>query len=396
MWSKSYELQVATLRSPDDGSGREASTGAGYTSSPGTLSRAQFAPAPVLTDVNALSVPFPVTSANRWPRECFVRACQQQACLHADSRQPITFEMLSFLPPFARGAIAASLLGLNTLFWCAVLVPLALVKLAGPTRAMRAPIDRALNGLATLWVVCNTGWMRLTQSTKWDVSGLEELECRAWYMVNSNHQSWVDILVLQHLLNGRVPMLKFFLKRQLIYVPVIGLAWWALDFPFMRRHSATYLEAHPEKRLEDIETTRRACQKFALVPTSVVNFPEGTRFTHAKHGAQHSPYHHLLKPKSGALALALAMLGAKFDSLLDVTIVYPDRAPTFWQFLCGNVPRIVVRVRKLPIPRGLRVGDYSADPKFRQAFQQWLQDLWHEKDEQIGAVLVREPAHVSL
>ncbi len=294
--------------------------------------------------------------------------------------------MLSFLPPVARGVIAASLLGLNTLFWCGLLFSMALVKLVIPAKAVRVPIDRALNGIATRWVAGNSGWMRLTQRTQWDVAGLHELRFRTWYMVNSNHQSWVDIIVLQHLLNRRIPMLKFFLKRQLIYVPIIGLAWWALDFPFMRRHSATYLKAHPEKRFEDLEATRRACQKFALIPTSVMNFPEGTRFTRAKHRAQRSPYHHLLMPKAGALALALSMLGEKFDSLLDVTIVYPDRAPTFWQFLCGTVPRIVVRARQLPIPQELRTGDYAADPKFRKTFQHWLQNIWQEKDRQIDVL----------
>jgi len=137
-------------------------------------------------------------------------------------------------------------------------------------------------------------------------------------------------------------MLKFFLKQQLLYVPGIGLALWARDFPFMRRHSNAYLRAHPEKRHEDLQAARTACRKFAVVPTSVMNFAEGTRFTPQKHRAQHSPYRHLLKPKTGALALALNVLGDKFHSFLDVTIVYPGGAPTFWQFLCGEVPGVVV------------------------------------------------------
>ena len=294
--------------------------------------------------------------------------------------------MLHFLPAPVLGVIAATLLGLNTLFWCLLLFVLALVKLVIPAKPVRAVIDHALNGIATRWVAGNSGWMRLTQRTDWDVAGLDGLEYRAWYMVNCNHQSWVDILVLQHLLNRRIPMLKFFLKRQLIYVPVIGLAWWALDFPFMRRHSDGYLKAHPEKRFEDLDATRRACRKFALIPTSVMNFPEGTRFRPAKHRAQHSPYRHLLKPKAGAMALALAVLGDKFDALLDFTIVYPDGAPTFWQFLCGKVPKVVVRARRIPIPRELREGDYAGDPKFRKTFQRWLQNLWQEKDVQIEAM----------
>jgi 1-acyl-sn-glycerol-3-phosphate acyltransferase len=302
-------------------------------------------------------------------------------------RSPLDEAMLVFLPPIARGIIAAALLVLNTLFWCGLLFAMALLKLLVPAKPVRAAVDRVLNGIATRWVAGNSAWMRLTQRTQWDVEGVDQLEYRGWYMVNCNHQTWVDILVLQHLLNRRIPMLKFFLKQQLIYVPVIGLAWWALDFPFMRRHSDAELKRHPEKRFDDIEATHRACEKFALVPTSVMNFAEGTRFTRAKHRSRHSQYRHLLNPKAGALALALDALGDKFDSLLDVTIVYPDGAPTFWHFLCGNMRRVIVRARQVSIPPELRGGDYTRDPRYRKAFQHWLQALWHEKDAQIDTLL---------
>jgi 1-acyl-sn-glycerol-3-phosphate acyltransferase len=295
--------------------------------------------------------------------------------------------VLFFLPPVVRGAIAAVLLVLNTLLWCGLLFVVALIKLLIPVKPVRAAIDHVLNAIASCWISGNSAWMRITQRTVWDVAGVDALAYRGWYMVNCNHQSWVDILVLQHLLNRRIPLLKFFLKQQLIYVPVIGLAWWALDFPFMRRHSDADLKRHPEKRFDDIEATRRACEKFALVPTSVMNFAEGTRFTRAKHDRQRSPYRHLLKPKAGALALALGALGERFDALLDVTIVYPEGAPTFWQFLCGRMDRVIVRARRVPIPVELRAGDYVQNPKYRKAFQHWLQMNWEQKDAQIDALL---------
>jgi 1-acyl-sn-glycerol-3-phosphate acyltransferase len=166
----------------------------------------------------------------------------------------------------------------------------------------------------------------------------------------------------------------------------MGLAWWALEFPFMRRHTEAYLQKHPEMRGKDQETTRRACAKFALVPTSVMNFLEGTRFTVAKHAQQQSPYRYLLKPKTGGLAMALNALGDKFHSILDVTVVYPDGAPSFGDFLCGKVPTIRVRVRELPIPAEFIAGDYGQDPALRQAFSQWVHQLWHEKDQQIAAL----------
>ncbi|MEO7386454.1 MAG: acyltransferase, partial [Gammaproteobacteria bacterium] len=131
----------------------------------------------------------------------------------------------------------------------------------------------------------------------------------------------------------------------------------------------------------------RACAKFALVPTSVMNFVEGTRFTPAKHAAQNSPYHHLLKPKAGGLALALHALGHRFDCLIDVTIVYPGGAPSFWQFLRGDLDKVVVRVERLSIPEEFSAGDYSGDPRVRKQVQNWLHEQWLRKDTLIGETL---------
>jgi 1-acyl-sn-glycerol-3-phosphate acyltransferase len=295
--------------------------------------------------------------------------------------------MLNFLPPLLVGLIASVLMTLNALFWVPILLLFGLLKLIIPLKQMRLLIDPILLRIAEAWIAGNSGWMRLTQRVTWDVQGIEGLNYRSWYLVNCNHQSWVDILVLQHLFNRRIPLLKFFLKQELIRVPVMGLAWWALDFPFMHRHSEEFLKKHPEMRGKDQETTRKACEKFALIPTSVMNFLEGTRFTKAKHARQQSPYKHLLKPKAGGMALALNAMGDKFQAILDVTIVYPEGAPDFWQFLTGKLKRVIVRVRPLPIPQALVHGDYAGDPAVREAYQKWVHQMWLDKDAQIEALL---------
>ena len=295
--------------------------------------------------------------------------------------------MLNFLPSFLIFLIACTLLSLNILFWVPILVLLSCVKLILPFRRIRLWMDPVLVFIAESWISCNSGWMALTQRTHWDVEGIEGLNPKSWYMVSSNHQSWVDIAVLQHLLNQKIPLLKFFLKQELIWVPFMGMAWWALDFPFMQRHSKEYLRKHPEMRGKDQETTRAACAKFSLIPTSVMSFVEGTRITPAKHISHQSPYQHLLKPKAGGMALALNVMGEKFQSILDVTIVYPDGIPSFVDFLAGKMRRVVVRVHNRPIPAHLLQGDYEQDPAFRAAFAQWLQDVWREKDAQIVHLL---------
>jgi 1-acyl-sn-glycerol-3-phosphate acyltransferase len=299
--------------------------------------------------------------------------------------------MLSFLPPVLRGVIAFVLLVLNTLFWCALLFILALFKLILPFQGVRTFIDPWLNRIATAWISCNSGWMALTQRTRWDVQGVDQLPYKGWYLVNANHQSWVDIFALQHQLNHRIPMLKFFIKQQLIYVPVIGLAWWALDFPFMKRHSRDALRKNPGLRDQDRETTRKACEKFALVPTSIMNFAEGTRFTPEKHRRTSSPYRHLLKPKAGALAMSLNAMGERFHSLIDATIVYPDGVPSFWDFLCGRCPRVIMRVHQVAIPPDFAQGDYDKDSEFRGTFHRWLGDLWERKDAEIDTLLQGKP-----
>jgi 1-acyl-sn-glycerol-3-phosphate acyltransferase len=295
--------------------------------------------------------------------------------------------MLGFLPRTLIGIIATTLLAINSFFWVPILMGFALVKLIVPIRAFRMMIDPLLLFIAEAWISCNSAWMRLTQETQWDTSGIDGLAANSWYLVNSNHQTWADIFILQHLLTHRIPLLKFFLKQELIWVPLMGLAWWALDFPFMRRHSEAYLKKHPEMRGKDQETTRKACEKFALIPTSVMNFLEGTRFTPVKHVRQQSPYQYLLKPKAGGIALALNAMGEKFHSILDVTIVYPDGAPNFWQFLCGDLKRVVVRVQTLAVPGHLLTGDYANDPQVRDAFSVWVKELWQNKDQTIAEVM---------
>ena len=295
--------------------------------------------------------------------------------------------MLSRLPVTLRGAVTAALLGLNTLVIALSLVPPALLKLLLPFKAVRRVCDRLMNALASRWVANNNLWIAAVQpAAVWDVQGVDGLHARGWYLVSSNHQSWVDILVLQRIFHGRIPFLKFFLKQELIWVPVIGLAWWALDFPFMKRGKGS------GARQNDLKTTREACEKFKLIPTTVINFVEGTRFTPAKQAAQQSPYRHLLKPKIGGLGIALAAMGEQFEALLDVTIVYPSGIPTFWQLLSGRLDAVTVRVQQRAIPAGLLGGDPVQDQAYRQRIGQWVDVQWREKDALIDTLAPAAPA----
>ncbi len=278
-----------------------------------------------------------------------------------------------------RGATVLSILALNTVFWAVPIYLTALLKLFVPVRSFRKLCDGALNGCANAWVGVNNLNQRIFCNIRWHVQGLETLQRKDWYLVVANHQSWVDIPVLQNVFHRKIPFLKFFLKQELFWVPVLGQAWWALDFPFMKRYSRGFLEKHPHLKGRDLEITRRACEKFKTLPVSVINFLEGTRFTTAKHEKQNSPFKHLLKPRAGGIAFSLSSMGEHLNRFVDVTIAYPGGAGTIWDFACGDIRDVRVQIRSLPITPEM-LGDYFNDERFRQAFQNWVNALWEQKD----------------
>lgn len=291
---------------------------------------------------------------------------------------------------YLRASLVLLVIVLNTLLLILPLYFLTLLKILFKSEGMQVRTSKGLNFIAETWISINIATIKLISRPKFLIQGADNLERNQWYFVTSNHQSWADILVLQHVLNRRIPLLKFFLKQELIKVPLLGHAWWALDFPFMKRYTREEIERDPSLKGKDLETTRKACEKFAYFPTSVMNFFEGTRFTEEKHAQQASPYKHLLKPKSGGTAFTLNAMGGRLAILLDVTIIYPPTSiKNLMAYLGGAIKNIDVIVTQRPIPAWTSQGDYQEDPEFRARFQEWISNLWREKDELIEARLQR-------
>ena len=267
-------------------------------------------------------------------------------------------------------------------------------KWLAPTAASRNRVRAFLARIAEAWISVNNAILSLYRRTDWDIELPQGLRRDGCYLVSCNHRSWVDILVLQRCFNRRLPLLRFFIKRSMIRVPFLGMAWWALDFPFMRRDSKATLERRPELRGRDLENARKACEKFRDIPVAMMNFPEGTRFSRAKRDRFGSPYEHLLMPRIGGMGQVLYALGDELDALIDVTIVYPGKphgagGPSFWDLLTGRIPRVLARARQLEIGKTLRGRDFRADPRFRQELESWMNQLWQDKDRQIGNLLER-------
>jgi len=297
--------------------------------------------------------------------------------------------MLMFLPGPVLGALMSFLVIANTVLWSMPVYAVIGLKLLAPTRSLRDRASRLIAALAQGWGQSCAWLSDFAFDIRWEVHLPEGLRRDAQYLVCANHQTWNDILVLLKAFGRRAPFFRFFLKQQLIWVPILGPVWWGLDYPFMKRYGREVIEKNPALRGRDMETTRKACEKYERIPVSILNFLEGTRFTPAKREQQKSPYRHLLRPKSGGFAFALGAMGERLSSLLDVTIVYPEGAKSFWDFLAGRVQRVIVDVRSLRIPSEFFHGSYDTDPEFRRRVNAWVADLWAEKDQRIEQLLAQ-------
>ncbi|MGE8499028.1 MAG: acyltransferase [Pseudomonas sp.] len=285
------------------------------------------------------------------------------------------------------GLTVTLLLLLNTLTLIGPMLLIAIARLILPGKALKAASSRGVMWVAETWAEINKLIFATLLPVRWDIRGNAALRQDTSYLVISNHQSWVDIPALVQAFNRKTPYFKFFLKRELIWVPFLGLAFWALDYPFMKRYSKAFLSKNPHLKGQDLEITKRACEKFKDLPVTVVNYLEGTRFTPAKKAQQGSPYQYLLKPKAGGVAFVLAALGEQLDAVLDVTLVYPGgRIPGFWALISGQVDKVIIDIHTRPLDPALCQGDYENDPEFRARVQAWVTELWVEKDARIAAI----------
>jgi len=292
---------------------------------------------------------------------------------------------LKSLPAEAKLALNGTLLVANTFALAPLLFGTAFLRTL-PNQGLQRSSRQWAVQIAERWIGNNNSMLDATQKTQYEIRGLDQLDLQQSYLLVANHQSWTDIMVLQKVLNRRVPFARFFLKQELIWVPVMGVCWWVLDFPFMKRYSKEKLAKHPELKGRDKQTTMDRCKKLQGAPVTIMNFLEGTRFTPVKHDQQQSPYQHLLKPRSAGASYALSVLADSLDRLLNVTIVYPEGKSGYLDFLAGRTPKIIVDIQVQEIPRAMREGDYETQPEFRAAFQTWVNQIWVDKDATIARI----------
>ena len=284
-----------------------------------------------------------------------------------------------------KGVLGFLAVVINTLFWCLFLLTIAIFKLLIPTESWKRLCTKLIINIGECWIYCNGLWIQALHRPRWNVEGFEELDSSNWYLAVANHQSWADIFVLQGITNRKIPMLKFFMKHVLIWVPVIGLAWWALDMPFLKRYTKEEIQKNPDLRGKDIKAMEKSFERYSRYPVSIFSFAEGTRFTKEKKDNQLSQFEYLLNPKIGGIGLTLTTM-PYIKLLLDFTIHYEDERRSFWDFLCGRMSKADVRVRQINIPDNLLCKNYEDDPIFRENLKEWVYDIWSDKEKYLEEV----------
>ena len=287
--------------------------------------------------------------------------------------------MLKFFFENLIGMLSLIFVILNTVLLSALLIPLGILKFLIPLDNLRLICTKFIIKVGELWIFFNKFWVKFLHSPNWEIIGKENLSSEEWSIATSNHQSEADIFLLQDITNRKIPMLKFFMKYILIYVPIIGLSWWALDMPFLKRYSKKDLEKNPNLKGKDHEEMKRALKHYNTYPVTVFSFAEGTRLTKVKHSLQLSPYINLLKPKEGGLATAISLV-PKIDSFINFTIIYKSNKRGFWDYLCGRINKAKIVIEKIPIPNKFRKSDLVENETLRREFKTWLNNIWENKD----------------
>src|SRR3990167_8511453 len=292
-----------------------------------------------------------------------------------------------------KGLLSLLLYLVNLIVTATAVLFFAAVYFLIPLRSGRRMMqEHVLQKMPMIYAQTNAWIMMISTKNHWDVLGTGELDPNRWYVMMSNHRSWIDILVLKKVFVHHIPPLKFFMKKELLWqLPLAGLACYVLHYPFMSRHSAAAIRKNPQLKGQDIATTQKACQRLRHFPTTLINFLEGTRFTEKKKERQQSPFQHLLKPHAGGIAVVMHELQDILAGVVSVTICYPNKTPSVWEFVCGRFEKIVVRYELLPITPDL-IGDYYDDRNFRAHMQQWLNEIWKKNDVMIEEQILQKPA----
>ncbi len=279
--------------------------------------------------------------------------------------------------------VISSLLFLNLLVY-GTLFNLVLFWKLLPTAPIKLATRKALNRIGEWWIHNNYLISKLN-GVRIETVGLDNPEIRPdlSYLMICNHQAFTDIFVLQSIFNRKISLIKFFIKQELIFTPILGLAWWGLDFPFVKRYTRNQIKQNPKLAGKDLKSVEKTCRKYMNMPVVILNFLEGHRRTPERmiQGSRNGsmPFHFLLKPRSAGISVVGTVLRNRLHGVIDVTIVYPRDRSSFKDLLSGKTRKIKVIVKFIPIELVPLEKDVKKAALSRN-MHRWAMEQWKIKD----------------
>jgi len=193
-------------------------------------------------------------------------------------------------------------------------------------------------------------------------------------LIISNHRELSDWLMMLSLgmRQGRLGVVKFFVKDIVKYVPGIG---WGLSILQMVYLSRSWVD--DEKKIEKAFSN----VKHNKLPFWLVSFLEGTRFTKKKFEEGNDwakqknlkPLRNLLHPRVKGFQATISSLKDELDAVYDLTVA--GKSPKFGSVVFGEAnTKLHIHVKRYKI---------SEIPLGKEDLEKWCRDKWYEKDEML-------------
>ena len=251
---------------------------------------------------------------------------------------------------------------LNLGFWMFPLIGIAMIRaLIGGIKPLYNACTRLIELCYRTAAAINSAWMVHVVGVNFNVDGT--LPDHVTQVIVVNHQTWFDIPILQHVVTGQGPILKFLIKRQLVWLPIVGWICYALNFPRLNRGG------DGRAQRQDFDAIKAASSTMSKERGALLIFAEGTRITEEKHRNQNSPYKKLLTPRPGGLKIALSTMPPD-TPLVDITINYKNGETNFWKCLHGASREIDIHIEE---HNAAEIVDARS----------WLRDRWEQKDKRL-------------
>ena len=178
-------------------------------------------------------------------------------------------------------------------------------------------------------------WILSACFINYKIKGLNKIENEKNYIIISNHQSAIDVIVTFALF----PMpLSFFTKKELFYIPLFGWAMYLAGMVKVDRHN----KKKSKKCVED------AIEKYHNTMLSFLIYPEGTRTSYEKlNEFKKGGFIFSIKAKGEVVPLTLIYEKNKFSNIRRNVTLLVDSPISTLNYNVEQKDELIVKIKNI-------------------------------------------------